>query len=95
MNKLLLIGGAFGAYWLYNKIASQPTVTGLPAGATQVQTLTLAGIPINVYMAASGYYAQFTNPKNNQPTILGPYSQAQVSALLNAQTSVSSLLSSI
>lgn len=87
---LLALGA--GGYWLYKKATSQPVAGSLPPDATQVQTLNIAGIPVNVYMASSGYYAQY--PKlngNGELQTIGPYSQAQVSALLNAQSALGNL----
>lgn len=96
MSKLIFYAAlAAGGYWLYTKLTSQPVAGALPSDATQVQTLQVAGIPVNVYLASSGYYAQFPNPQNGQVKILGPYSQAQVSALLNAQSSLGTLMGSL
>ena len=96
MSKLLFYAAlAFGGYWLYTKLKSQPVTDALPNDATQVKTVQVAGIPVNVYLASNGYYAEFFNPNTQKNTILGPYSQAQVSALLNVQTSLGTLMGSL
>jgi len=92
MNKLLLLGGlGAGAYWLYKTVKTQPIAGALPADATLVKTITLLGVAVDVYLSSSGYYL-----KSDAGTkILGPYSQAQVSAALNAQNAATNVLASL
>ena len=87
MKWLILLGLGFGAYYLYEQSKSQPVAKGLPADANPVQTMTLAGIPVTVYLSSSGYYLK----SGASSTILGPYSTAQVSAALNAKSAISKL----
>ena len=92
MNKLLLLAGLAGlGYWLYTKASTQPVAGGLPADASLVKTLSLLGVSVNVYLSASGYYLQ----SDAGGKILGPYSQAQVSAALNTQTALGNLVNQL
>ena len=93
MSKLLLLALlGFGGYYLYEKMKAQPSVGALPSDANLVKTLTIAGQSVNVYLSASGYYLQSPTLNNK---ILGPYSTAQVSAALGAQSSISNLMASL
>lgn len=89
MKYLILAALGVGAYlWYQNYTATH--AGALPADASAVQQMNIGGVPVTVYLASTGYYAQY--PSGSSVKTLGPYSQAQVSAILNAKSAFGNIL---